>query len=103
MGRQPHRTPRWTPDGQSIVFYSTRSGRYQFWQDATKVPERLVATSRGRLVLVDTRLKESRELYEQPGRRISYVAVSPDGRRLYFTSGKTDADVWLMRFPRREP
>jgi Tol biopolymer transport system component/serine/threonine protein kinase len=25
------RLPRWTPDGQRILFYSDRSGRYQFW------------------------------------------------------------------------
>ena len=200
------RTPRWLPDGRSLVFYSTRSGRYQFWsvnrdgsglhqlthapditfnypvpspdgrwlggtnpntreqfivdlRDAARAPDRLpappssvsavylndwspdgariaahesptgglwmyqvedrrwervapagayprwlpdsqrmVATSGGRIVLVDTRTKLSREVYAQPGRRISYVALSRDGRRLYFTSGSTGADVWLMRF-----
>jgi Tol biopolymer transport system component len=205
------RTPRWMPDSRSLVFYSTRSGRYQFWsvnrdgsgleqltrtpditfnypvpspdgrwlgasnpntreqfiidqKDPSKAPERLpsppssvsavylndwspdgtriaahesptggiwtyrvadrhwerivpgviyprwlpdgqrlVATSHGRIVLVDTRLKQSRDLYEEPGRRISYAAPSRDGRRLYFTSGKTGADVWLMRFQRPKP
>ena len=200
------RTPRWLPDGRSLVFYSTRSGGYQFWsvnrdgsglhqlthapditfnypvpspdgrwlggtnpntreqfivdlRDATRAPDRLpappssasavylndwspdgsriaahesptgglwvyhvndrrweqiapaggyprwlpdgqrvVATRGGRIVLVDLRTKESRELYAQPGRRISYAAPSRDGRRLYFTSGSTGADVWLMRF-----
>jgi Tol biopolymer transport system component/tRNA A-37 threonylcarbamoyl transferase component Bud32 len=200
------RTPRWMPDGRSLVFYSTRSGGYQFWsvqpdgsglrqlthapdtifnypvpspdgrwlggtnpntreqfivdlRDPTRAPERLpappasvsavylndwspdgtriaahesptgglwmylveerrweriapagayprwlpdsqriVATRGGHIVLVDTRAKESREVYAQPGRRIGYAALSRDGRRLHLTSGSTGADVWLMRF-----
>ena len=26
------RGPKWSPDGKSLIFYSTRSGKYEIWQ-----------------------------------------------------------------------
>ncbi len=72
--------PRWLPDGQ-----------------------RVLAPNGGRIVLVDTRTKEVRDVYADPGRRIRDLALSPDARRLYFTSSVNRADVWVMRFGRSRP
>jgi hypothetical protein len=69
--------PRWLPDGR-----------------------RLVAQDRGRMTLVDTIAKTSRQLYAEPdrGRAIFSIALAPDARRVYFTSAVSEADIWLMRF-----
>jgi Tol biopolymer transport system component len=68
---------RWLPDGQ-----------------------RLLATSGFRVRLVDTKTKEARELYADPGRQIGTIVLSPDARRLYFTSFVTASDMWAIRFRR---
>jgi Tol biopolymer transport system component len=69
--------PRWLPDGR-----------------------RLVAQNRGRMTLVDTMTKASRQIYAEPdrGRAIFAIALAPDARRVYFTSAVSEADIWLMRF-----
>jgi serine/threonine protein kinase/dipeptidyl aminopeptidase/acylaminoacyl peptidase len=69
--------PRWLPDGR-----------------------RLVAVSRGHVVLVDPVTKQSRDIYSEPGRYVSAVALTRDGRHLYFTSALTQSDIWTMRFRR---
>ena len=72
-------SPRWLPDGR-----------------------RLVAQDRGRMTLVDTMAKTSRQIYAEPdkGRAIFAIALAPDARRAYFMSAVTEADIWLMRFDR---
>ena len=69
--------PRWLPDGR-----------------------RLVATSRARVMLVDTTTQAAREIYHEPARFIGTAVLAPDGRRLYFTSAATESDIWTMRFSR---
>lgn len=66
--------PRWMPDGR-----------------------RLLATARFRITLVDTTTKAAHEIHEEPGRLIGAIVLAPDGRRLYFTSAATEADIWTMR------
>jgi hypothetical protein len=69
--------PRWLPDGRHLI-----------------------AQDRGRMTLVDTIAKTSRQIYAEPdrGRSIFLVALAPDARRVYFTSAVGEADIWLMRF-----
>jgi Tol biopolymer transport system component len=67
--------PRWLPDGR-----------------------RLVAQRRGRVVIVDTIEKTSGEIYAETDRSVFSIALSPDARRLYFTTTRNEADIWLMRF-----
>jgi Tol biopolymer transport system component len=109
----------WSPDGTLIAAHESPSGGLWTYHVAERrwariapnaiyprwLPDsqRLVAVRGGRIVLVDTRTKESRDVYAQPGRHISYAALSRDGRRLYFTSGSSGADVWLMRFATPSP
>jgi Tol biopolymer transport system component len=102
----------WSPDGTRIAASST-SGELWVFTVASKAWEqvgtgifprwlpdgrRLLAPSRGRITLVDTIAKSAREIYAEPGRGIGGLALSPDGRRLYFTSAATESDIWLMRF-----
>ena len=69
--------PRWLPDGR-----------------------RLVATSRGRVILVDTTTRAAREIHQEPTRLIGAAVLAPDGQRLYFTSAAVESDIWMMRFSR---
>jgi serine/threonine protein kinase len=104
----------WSPDGTKIATRDTL-GQLRVFNVATKtwdtagtgvfprwLPDgvRLVAQDRGRMTLVDTIAKTSRQLYAEPdrGRAIFSIALAPDARRVYFTSAVSEADIWLMRF-----
>jgi Tol biopolymer transport system component len=104
----------WSPDGTKIATRDTL-GQLRVFTVATKtwdpagtgvfprwLPDgrRLVAQDRGRMTLVDTIAKTSRQLYAEPdrGRAIFSIALAPDARRVYFTSAVSEADIWLMRF-----
>jgi Tol biopolymer transport system component len=104
----------WSPDGKRIATRDTLEQLHVFtvatktWDSAGPgnfprwLPDgrRLVAQDRGRLTLVDTIAKTSRQLYAEPdrGRAIFSIALAPDARRVYFTSAVSEADIWLMRF-----
>lgn len=66
--------PRWLPDGR-----------------------RVLAVLRGGMVLVDTAMRTSVDVYQEPGRFIGALALSPGGRRAYFTSAVTRSNIWTMR------
>jgi Tol biopolymer transport system component len=65
------RGPTWTPDGKRIVFYSDRSGRYQFWS-----------------INVDG--SGLQQLTQLGGRSLWFPRYSPDGFRLI---GFNEADT----------
>jgi eukaryotic-like serine/threonine-protein kinase len=58
------RSPRWSPDGRRIAFYSDRSGRYEIWSIA---PDGTGLT----------------QLTHTTGETVAYPAWSPDGRLAY--------------------
>jgi Tol biopolymer transport system component len=104
----------WSPDGTKIATRDT-VGQLRVFTVATRtwdsvgtgvfprwLPDgrHLAAMDRGRMILVDTIAKTSRHLYSEPdgGRAIFTMALAPDGRRVYFTSAVSEADIWLMRF-----
>jgi serine/threonine protein kinase len=104
----------WSPDGRRIAAADT-SGVLWLFDVAAKTWERigvgswprwlpdgrhLVATSRGRVMLVDTTTREAREIYQEPARLIGTAVLAPDGQRLYVTSAATESDIWTMRFSR---
>jgi hypothetical protein len=39
-------------------------------------------------------------LYADAGRQIGTIVLSPDARRLYFTSFAAASDIWAIRFRR---
>jgi serine/threonine protein kinase len=104
----------WSPDGTRIATRDT-VGALRVFTVATKtwdsvgtgvfprwLPDgrRLVAQDRGRLTVVDTITKTSRQIYAEPdrGRSVFSIALAPGARRVYFTSAVSEADIWLMRF-----
>ncbi len=107
----------WSPDAARIATRDTL-GQLRVFTMATKtwdsvgtgmfprwLPEgrRLIAQDRGRITLVDTIARTSRQIYAEPdrGRSIFLVALAPDARRVYFTSAVGEADIWLMRFDKK--
>ena len=104
----------WSPDATKIATRDT-VGQLRVFTIATKTWEavgtgvfprwlpdgrHLVAQDRGRMTLVDTMAKTSRQIYAEPdrGRAIFALALAPDARRVYFTSAVSEADIWLIRF-----
>ena len=104
----------WSPDGTRLAAADTSntlwvfdrgartwtrvgSGAYPRWLPDGR---RLLAVSGGGIVLVDTAARSARPVYSEPGRFIGAVALTPDGRHLYFTSSRTQSDIWAMRFRR---
>jgi Tol biopolymer transport system component len=61
---------------------------------------RLVYASGGRLFVVDTVSRQSREILARPGETLGDPSLTRDGRSLYFTHATTGADIWLMTFKR---
>jgi serine/threonine protein kinase/dipeptidyl aminopeptidase/acylaminoacyl peptidase len=105
----------WSPDGKRIAAADT-SGVLWVFTVADKTWERvgtgslprwlpdgrrLLAPASGRITLVDTVTKTAREIYAEPGRAISSLALAPGGQRLYFTSAIVESDIWVMRFDRK--
>jgi Tol biopolymer transport system component len=104
----------WSPDGTKIATRDT-VGQLRVFTVASKtwdsvgtgvfprwLPDgrHLIAQDRGRLALVDTVAKTSRQIYAEPdrGRAIFSIALAPDARRVYVTSAVNEADIWVMRF-----
>jgi len=65
-GNQRHRGPRWSPDGQRIAFFSTRSGAWEIWTTDPEGAEFHQVTSLG-------------------GYNVAWPVWSADGRRLAYT------------------
>ena len=67
--------PRWLPDGR-----------------------RLLGLREGRVVLVDTRNGQARDVYsEATPNALNNVALSRDGGRLYVASLSSQSNLWVMR------
>ncbi len=115
-----NRGPAFTPDGENVVFYSNRAGRYNIWSISLRTrrlrqltsgagPDYLpVVSSRGQILysnwghqtdLYLTRLKAPNE----PHRRLTFNTgenyggrMAPDGKRLAYYSNRTGKyRIWL--------
>jgi Tol biopolymer transport system component len=101
----------WSPDGTRFAAADTSNGLWVFdraartWQrvGSGAYPRwladgrRMLATTAGGITLVDTATGSAREIYREPNRAVTAVALAPDGRQLYFTSLVTQSDIWTMR------
>ena len=100
----------WSPDGQKLAFtvspaglavYSFASRRYVepvgFGEEWLWLPDsrRLVGAAGGKLFMVDAESGKSVEILAVPHETVSDPAVSRDGRRLWFTRGSTEGDIWM--------
>ncbi|MGD0267828.1 MAG: winged helix-turn-helix domain-containing protein [Candidatus Sulfotelmatobacter sp.] len=121
--------PQYSPDGNRIVFQSTRSGNFEIWRadaDGTNLVQLtsfggpLTGTPRwspdGRQISCDTRPGEHPNIYilgadGSPPRRLrddtsddGVASWSHDGRWLYFASNRTGKwQVWKRRVEGGEP
>lgn len=104
----------WSPDGRKLCgtltdasgtvvsFYSLDTGRYEKVGDLNGQPfwlpdsRRLVFSHEGKAYIADTSTKKVRELLARPPEQIRSVAVSRDGRLLYYALLSTESDVWLL-------
>jgi serine/threonine protein kinase len=104
----------WSPDGKKLAgtfsgtsgigvgFYSFETGRYEKVADFDALPfwlpdsRRFVFANEGKAYLADTSTKKVRELLARPPEQIRSVAVSRDGRLLYYTLLSTESDIWLL-------
>lgn len=122
IGATEH-TARWSPDGRWILFTSSSSGDREIWAVAAAggVPRRLTSvpsqdghglwSSDGRFVYyladhaviwrvpfdTETGTAGTPTKVWEPGHRIDYLHLAPDGRTLYFTVPRSEGDVWLLR------
>ncbi|MCX6628268.1 MAG: S41 family peptidase [Candidatus Solibacter sp.] len=69
------RTPRWSPDGRKIAFFSDRSGRDEIW-------------------LSDERASAPRQLTNYEGEKAGYT-WTPDSNSIVFTTNNTAVRVFL--------
>jgi eukaryotic-like serine/threonine-protein kinase len=104
----------WSPDGRKLAgtftgawgtavgLFSFETGRYERLWDYEALPawmpdsRRLVFAHDGKAFVGDTVTRRVRELHSRPPEQIRSVAVSRDGRLLYYTLLSTQSDVWLL-------
>jgi Tol biopolymer transport system component len=105
----------WSPDGRwlagqdihpghprgGILIYSLESQTYQRLTDFGAGPEwlsdsrRLLFNFQGKLFLVDSQSKKSREVLSVPGESLFEASLSRDNRQIYFTRRTNEADIWM--------
>jgi Tol biopolymer transport system component len=68
-------------------------GGFPLW---LKDSRRLLFVSGGRLLLIDTQTKQTRELFSVAPHRIEGFTLSRDDRQIYFSRASNEADIWLV-------
>jgi Tol biopolymer transport system component len=104
----------WSPDGKQLLgatgvhdkdgifAYALASKRFTRLTDVgtpwtwLNDGRRLLYTERGRLLVLDSVSKGSRELLSVTPDVFDSVALSPDRRTIYFTRATQQGDIWLM-------
>jgi Tol biopolymer transport system component len=96
-----------TADGVTTGFstYSLDSHEYERLTEIGSRPRwlkdnrRLIFHDRGKLWLMDTVSRKTREIIDaSPSEIGERFAISPDNRAIYFSSRTKEADIWLMEF-----
>ena len=104
----------WSPDGKKLAgtlegmsgtgvgYYSFETGHYEKVADIYALPfwlpdsRRFVYAYEGKAYIGDVNTKKVRELLARPPEQIRSVAVSHDGRLLYYTLLSTESNIWLL-------
>jgi len=104
----------WSPDGRKLCgvfsgasgtglgYFSFDTNRYERLANFDALPtwlpdsRRLIFANEGKAFVADTSTKRVRELLSRPPEQIRSVAVSRDGRLLYYTLLSTESDIWLL-------
>jgi Tol biopolymer transport system component len=103
----------WSPDGQSLLFWSAGSSgvwRYSIGNRTyTRLTDgsgghwlqdgrRFIYANGGRLHLFDTASNTTREILAMPGENLAAARLAADDSQLFFVHGTIDSDIWLVRF-----
>jgi hypothetical protein len=104
----------WSPDGKKLTigFNSARTNGIGWFSWETKRFERLgnydalpmwlpdsrrfVFAHEGKAFIADTETKKVREFFSHEPEQIRSVAVSRDGKLLYYTLFSSESDIWLL-------
>ena len=79
---------------QRYEHFSTRLGAYPIWLNDNR---RVLFREGGNLYVLDRLNGKWREVLTlKPPNQIGNYALSRDNRRLYYTSGSNEADIWLL-------
>ena len=104
----------WSPDGRKLSgtfggtsgpgvgYFSFETGRYERVLDINAHPfwlpdsRRLIYAYDEKVYIADIVSKKAREIIAHPPAQLRSVAVSRDGRLLYYTLLSTENDIWLL-------
>ncbi len=89
-------------DGVEIGYFSFETGRYEkvaaFDGQPMWLPDsrRFVFAHEGKAFIANTETKNVREFFSHEPEQIRGVAVSRDGKLLYYTLFSSESDIWLL-------
>ncbi|HSS22366.1 MAG TPA: protein kinase [Pyrinomonadaceae bacterium] len=104
----------WSPDGKSLAgmssgpggtaigWYSIEAKRFERLGDYNAPPmwlpdsRRFVFVDSGKAYIADIETKKVRPFYRHDPEEIRSVAVSHDGKLLYYTLAASESDIWLL-------
>ena len=104
----------WSPDatmmagfydaaaGSGMGIYSFVTRKYERITDFNSIPrwlpdnKRLIFQRDGKAMIVDIQTKKIREIMPQIDDQIRNIAVSRDGKLLYYTDQTSESDIWLL-------
>ena len=84
------------------MVFSFETKRYEKVADYQTIPmwlpdsRRMVFAHEGKAYIVDIQSKKVKELFSRPPEQIRSIAVSRDGKLIYYTLASTESDVWLL-------
>lgn len=104
----------WSPDGAKLAgffdaasgpgigYYSLETGKYERVTDFNSIPRwlpdsrRVIFERNGRPMIAEIDTKKTREILPGITDRIRNIAVSRDGKLLYYTAMNSESDIWLL-------
>lgn len=104
----------WSPDGSMLAgnfdhafgpgtgYYSFATGRYERLTDFVSIPRwlpdsrRMIFERNGRPMIAEIDTKKIREVLPEIKEEIRNIAVSRDGKLIYFTTRESESDIWML-------
>lgn len=103
----------WSPDGktlagvesssdQRITIYSLETGLFERITDFFAIPRwlpdsrRLIFERDGKAMIAEIDTKKTRFVFPEIKDKIRNIAISRDGKTLYYTTRQSESDIWLL-------
>ncbi|HVQ39093.1 MAG TPA: protein kinase [Pyrinomonadaceae bacterium] len=104
----------WSPDGKKLAgsfsgssglgigYFSFETKRYEKLANYDALPmwfpdsNRLVFSNEGKALVANIATKKVRELISRQSEQIRSIAISRDGRLLYYTVSSSESDIWML-------